>query len=131
VNVGARVGIVVTLLLAAGACGRGGSATGAGTSHLRRAAVAIRLVAYTPDELRVPTGSTVTWMQRDAGFHTVTSGTSAVDATGTPSTHPDGLFRSGRLPTDGRFSFEFDRAGTYRYFCEVHPATMRGLVTVE
>ena len=42
----------------------------------------------------------------------------------------DGTFASGTLATDKTFEFEFAEPGTYPYFCEIHPATMRGEITV-
>ena len=116
--------LIVAALPAAGACTKSTNA-GGGT-----AAVSIRLVAYHPEGLRVPAGTSVTWTQRDPGFHTVTSGTAVVDATGAAAMHPDGVFDSGNLATGGRFSFTFPSPGTYRYFCRVHPATMHGSITV-
>jgi plastocyanin len=33
----------------------------------------------------------------------------------------DGTFRSTALDTDDKFSFTFDKAGTFEYFCSLHP----------
>jgi len=71
--------------------------------------------AYMPDELSVATGSTVTWMNTDTVSHTSTS-----DESG---------WNSGIIAPGGRFSFTFDRAGTYRYHCTIHPG-MVGTVVV-
>ncbi len=43
---------------------------------------------------------------------------------------PDGTFDSGSIATGKTFEFTFDQAGTYTYFCHIHPATMRGEVRV-
>ena len=91
--------------------------------------VEMRLIAFKPDKLEVRAGTTVVWKQADAGFHTVTSGTVAQGSSGVTEM-PDGRFDSGQLPTDGTFTFTFDDPGSYPYFCAVHPATMRGEVTV-
>ena len=91
--------------------------------------VEMKLIAFRPEKLTVPAGSTVTWKQVDAGFHTVTSGTVAQGSSGVTEM-PDGRFESGQLATDATFTFTFDEPGTYPYFCAVHPATMRGEVTV-
>jgi plastocyanin len=90
----------------------------------------MHLIAYTPAKLEVSAGTTVTWNQQDAGFHTVTSGTADVEASGTIITHPDGAYRSGNLAQGEHFSFTFTEPGAHRYFCEVHPATMRGRIVV-
>ena len=91
--------------------------------------VQIKLIAYKPAKRTITKGTTVTWHQMDPGFHTVTSGTVEQGAAGvTPK--PDGMFGSGQLATGKAFSHQFDTAGTFTYFCEIHPATMRGEVTV-
>ena len=43
---------------------------------------------------------------------------------------PDGRFDSGLIETNKSFSFTFSEAGTFPYFCTLHPATMRGEVRV-
>ncbi len=67
---------------------------------------------FQPDSLTVKAGTTVTWVNQDGYAHTATSGTS-----------PDarsGLFDSGKINAGGTFSFTFDKAGTYDYFCIPH-----------
>lgn len=91
----------------------------------------MRLIAYKPQVLQVPIGTTVTWEQQDAGFHTVTSGSVTKDASGSVKTSPDGTFDSGQLAKDKEFTHTFDEAGTFAYFCEIHPATMSGEVKVQ
>ena len=102
------------------ACGGGGgsssegSSEGAGTDE-----VLIERSRFEPDELTVPAGTEVTWTNLDRATHTVTSAEgSALE------------FDSGDLALDDEFSQTFDDAGTYDYFCEVHP-TMRSTVVVE
>jgi plastocyanin len=92
--------------------------------------VEMRLIAYRPSALEISAGDAVTWRQHDAGFHTVTSGTVGKDGSGTVRPRADGTFASGRLATGKTFRFTFDDAGSYAYFCEIHPATMSGQVTV-
>jgi plastocyanin len=81
--------------------------------------------AFYPGDLTVPVGTTVTWSNQDAVVHTVTSGTSdgLVGAA-------DGLFDSGLFGGGETFSYTFEEAGTFRYFCTPHP-WMRATVTVE
>jgi plastocyanin len=91
-------------------------------------------IAFKPAELRILRSTEVTWVNGDAGVaHTVTSGTGGSNAVagvsdGTPS-RPDGTF-DGDLPADGSFSFTFNEAGTFEYFCEIYPS-MRATVVVD
>lgn len=126
-----RVLAVVIGLTAAVACGEDAATPRRGRRPVGSSDVVdIRLIAFRPERLTIPVGGKVTWMQHDAGLHTVTSGSSLVEPTGNVVTSPDGEFASGRLAEAKRFSFTFGRVGAYRYFCEVHPATMRGVVEV-
>ena len=134
---------VMLTLLAVGlvglaACGSGnGRAAQLHASHGNKAEigegseVTMRLIAYKPPALTVRAGTSVTWKQGDAGFHTVTSGRVIKDAGGLVETRPDRRFDSGRLAKGKEFSFTFDDAGAFAYFCQIHPATMTGHVTVE
>jgi plastocyanin len=90
--------------------------------------VDIELIAYKPGTLEIAAGTTVTWNQMDPGTHTVTAGT--VDGGSEVTVHPDDDFDSGELATGESFSQTFDTAGTYPYFCRIHPATMQGEITV-
>ncbi len=120
---------IVAAALTVTACGSssgGKSATAPdGAAHQ----VDLKLVAYRPDRLTVPSGTKVTWTQRDPGVHTVTAGTVDQGAAGV-AIAPDGTYDSGDLATGESYSHTFSEAGTYRYFCRIHPATMRGTVTV-
>ena len=82
---------------------------------------------FLPNPVTIDIGATVTWENNDSAAHTVTSG-SASDG-------PDGVFDSSLImaPQGGTvntFSHTFDSAGTYDYFCMVHP-WMSGAVIVE
>jgi plastocyanin len=77
--------------------------------------VTIDNFTFTPAELTVKVGTTVTWKNHDDIPHTVTSA---------------GKFRSKALDTDDSFSFTFTTAGDYEYFCSLHPH-MTGLIKVE
>ena len=77
---------------------------------------------FLPYEETVAKGATVTWSNDDSAAHTVTSGT--------PTGGPDGLFDSSIFMAENSFEFTFDDAGTYDYFCMVHP-WMVGIVNVE
>jgi plastocyanin len=80
--------------------------------------VSIENFVFEPQEVVVTAGTTVTWVNADDVPHTVTS-------TSSPP-----LFGSKTLDTDDKYSFEFKAAGTYEYFCKVHPK-MTGKVVVK
>ena len=77
---------------------------------------------FIPSKITVDVGATVTWINDDTAAHTVTSG-SAVDG-------PDGVFDSSLFMAGKTFEHTFDTAGTYPYFCMVHP-WMNGFVIVQ
>lgn len=79
------------------------------SAHAFAADVSIDNFAFTPAEIIIKAGESVTWTNRDDIPHTVTD-----------AAHPPG-FRSQALDTDDQVSFKFDKAGTYRYFCSLHP----------
>ena len=78
--------------------------------------VTIDNFSFGPMELTVPVGTQVTWVNKDDVPHVVMS----VDKT----------FKSKALDTDDKFSFTFQQAGTYEYFCSVHPK-MTGKIVVK
>jgi len=92
-----------------GTGGTGGSG-GPGTNE-----VFIQGMAFNPASITVTAGTTITWTNKDAIGHTVTSNTK--------------LFNSGTLQQGGTFSFTFPTAGTFSYYCTIHPS-MVASVTV-
>ena len=78
--------------------------------------VAIQNFAFSPATTRVNVGDTVTWTNRDQAPHTATSTT--------------GAFDTGTLAMGQSGSHTFTQAGTYPYFCAIHPQ-MTGTVVVE
>ena len=95
--------------------------------------VVIEGIAFEPNEITIASGETVTWVNEDEVDHTVTSGIPGKQ--GVPGVSEgtearlDGLFDEALPDAGATFSFTFDEAGTFSYFCEVH-ASMRGVVTV-
>ena len=77
--------------------------------------VTIDNFTFSPPELKVKVGDTVTWTNHDDIPHTVVSA---------------GKYRSKTLDTDDKFSFTFTSAGDYKYFCSLHPH-MTGMIKVE
>ena len=76
---------------------------------------------FIPSTVTIQPGDTVTWEAGNAD-HTATAG-SAADG-------PSGVFDSSLIMAGGSFSYTFDTAGSYDYFCMVHP-WMTGTVIVE
>jgi plastocyanin len=70
--------------------------------------VTVQFSAYGPSQLDVLPGRTVSWSNVSRRTHTVTSDTD--------------IFDSGHLPPGARFDFTFNRPGTYRYHCTIHPS---------
>ncbi len=81
--------------------GGGGSKGGPGVNE-----VWIQNMAFNPSVISVTAGTTITWTNKDAISHTVTSDT--------------GLFNSNTLSSNGTYSYKFSTAGTYPYHCSIH-----------
>jgi plastocyanin len=83
----------------------------------------VRIVAnagsnsFSPNPVEVKVGETVTWVNDDSARHTVTS--------------KDGVFDSRMMGKGQSFSFTFDKAGEYPYFCEPHPNMVGTVVVTE
>jgi plastocyanin len=71
---------------------------------------------FGPATLTVPVNSTVTWVNKDDLPHVIASN--------------DGVFKSKALDTDDKYSYTFTKAGTYAYFCSIHPK-MVGTIVVK
>lgn len=93
---------------------------GAGTSPVSGCVSANN--CFDPNPMTVAPGSMVQWTNTDAVSHTVSSGKSSDNQTGL-------LFDSGLIKPGKTFQFTFTEAGTYDYFCVVHP-WMTGQVVV-
>ncbi len=72
--------------------------------------VVIKNFDYSPMNLIVAAGTTVTWKNLDGEVHTVVS--------------VDGTFRSEALDQNDTFSFTFNKPGIYKYACSIHPMMM-------
>jgi plastocyanin len=78
---------------------------------------------YMPGSITIKTGDKIGWINTDEEVHTVTSGLEN-------NTDKGKQFDSGLLNNNQTFEHTFDKAGTYNYFCTVHP-TMTGVVNVK
>jgi plastocyanin len=77
--------------------------------------VSIQDFYFSPANVSVPAGTTVTWVNEGNVPHTVTS--------------DDGQFDSGVLMPGDSYTVMFKGKGTITYYCAIHPS-MRGSVTV-
>ena len=107
----AAVIIAIVLLLAGSPSVRANDQPSAANAEVK-----IDNFSFAPQTVTVPAGATVTWINRDDIPHTVVS--------------TDGVFNSKVRDTDEKFSFTFAKAGTYLYYCSVHPK-MTGKVVVQ
>jgi plastocyanin len=78
--------------------------------------------AYSPNPVEVKVGGGVTWSNDDSQIHTATSGSAGSADSGS-------VFDSSILSPGATFDFVFDTAGTYDYYCTMHPQ-MVGTVNV-
>jgi plastocyanin len=125
----ARLFFVVALMTSAAACGSGSysapspaptptpAPTGGQSSTITIPVGAEFLgnKAFTPPDLNVSVGTTVTWTNTDRDSHTSTSDTPG--------------WNSGTISPGRQFSFTFQSAGTFPYHCSFHPG-MVGTVVV-
>lgn len=78
--------------------------------------ISIHEFMFSPTSITVTAGTTVHWKNLDPEPHTIR----AVDAS----------FKSDALDQDDSFAFKFDKPGTYRYVCSIHPQ-MQGTIVVK
>ena len=78
-------------------------------------------ICYIPSNIVVEKGKSVTWVNEDSSFHSVTSGFYP---------EPSGLFDSGHLDPYESYTLSFDEIGTYDYFCTLHPWMFAQVIVV-
>lgn len=103
--------IVFVLLLTASR-----SATAGEPRSATNAQIKIENFSFGPKTITIPVGATVTWTNHDDIPHT--------------SVSTDLVFKSKVMDTDESFSYTFTKAGTYSYYCSIHPK-MTGQVVVK
>ena len=101
--------LVAALLAGLPLAGPAATAPPATTVHIKN-------FMFVPATVTVLVGATITFVNDDQEPHTVTSNDKSFDSEG--------------LDTNQKFNHTFAKAGTYLYFCEVHPY-MHGTVIVK
>ena len=109
---GVAVPVMIAMILLAG------SVSVAANAEPSAAAASVKIdnFVFGPQTLTVPVGATVTWTNSDDIPHT--------------SVSTEGVFKSKVLDTDEQFSYTFTKAGTYPYYCTIHPK-MTGKIVVQ
>lgn len=82
--------------------------------------VAMRDFSFVPQEVRVPRGTRVTWVNcenENIDGHTTTSDTE--------------VWQSPFMTSGASFSYVFDESGRFPYHCIPHASFMRGVIIVE
>jgi plastocyanin len=88
-----------------------------GVSSTKPQSVVMKNIQFNPKKLTVPPGATVKWTNKDTTAHDVTA-----------SEFKSGS--SGGLTPGDTYSHTFNRIGTFKYRCTVHPG-MQGTVVVK
>jgi plastocyanin len=95
--------------------GTGGNGNNTGTTTPGANEVFLQGMAFSPSTITVTAGTTITWTNKDAVTHNVTSNPA--------------LFSSGAMGNGATYSFTFPDKGTFSYTCTIHPS-MKGTVVV-
>lgn len=109
------VAVLVMMVVVGGVCARAPQPQNGGQNG-EAVKINIDNFSFAPQDVTVPVGATVTWVNRDDIPHTVVSESKK--------------FKSKALDTDDTFAFTFREAGTYEYYCSLHPK-MTAKVTVK
>ena len=105
--------LLLAIVLVA-SCGGGTDTSSTTAAPSDATVVQIQGFRFGPGDLTVPVGSTVRWINLD-------------DGVGHTATAEGGRWASGTLNPDDSFSFTFDEAGTFDYFCSIHPSMHAGI----
>ena len=83
------------------------------------ASVVIKGFKFVPAELKIKKGTTVNWRNEDGAAHTIES-----------SDKNNKILNSDELSDGDTYTFTFQDAGSFAYFCGIHPS-MKGTIIVE
>jgi plastocyanin len=81
--------------------------------------VTIENFAFSPSQITVKKGTTVTWTNNDTTAHTVTE----LDDKDGP--------KSGQLEQGDKYNFTFNTAGTFHYHCTIHTDMLGTVIVTE
>lgn len=95
------------------------STTSSSNNAPQPGSVNIRNMMFTPSQISVSKGATVTWTNNDNVAHTVVDDLSNV---GGPA--------SGTIEPGSSYSFTFTKTGSFQYHCSIH-SSMRGTIVVK
>jgi plastocyanin len=109
--------LVIGLALLTSIRGKESETKGSALPQNASTEVAIDHFTFSPRTLTVPVGATVIWTNEDNVRHVVASADSRFE-------------KSPPLNSGQRFSNTFETAGTYPYFCSIHPR-MTGMIIVK
>ena len=125
----ALIAVIVVVILAVGGwaiydhhksnSSTNSSASNSSQSVASSGAINIKNMMFTPSQISIQKGGTVTWTNNDNIVHTVVDDLSNV---GGPS--------SGDIQPGGTYSFTFNKTGSFQYHCSIHPS-MRGTIVVK
>ncbi len=79
--------------------------------------IAIENFAYSPETITIKKGTTITWTNKDSVGHTVTG--------------EDGGPDSDSLAQGESYSYTFNEAGSFSYFCKPHPNMKATVIVTE
>jgi plastocyanin len=97
-----------------------GGNSGGGGGNVPANQVWMQGMSFNPGTRTISIGTKITWVNKDSYAHTVISGTPG---------SPDGTFDSGNMAGGASFSYTFNTAGTFKFYCRIH--NMRGTITVQ
>lgn len=103
------------VVLGAGAyCGN--SSNPASSSPVSTSAISIKNMAFSPINVSISAGTTVTWTNNDSATHQVESDGNLSD------------LLSGEIAPGQTYTFTFNQTGTYTYHCKIHPSMTAQIV---
>lgn len=101
----------LAVIVVAAGCGATRSSAPVATTAVSMA----KSYRFSPQEIEIKSGQTVTWTNHDNFTHTV---------------HVDGM-DDHKVGRGDSVSIKFDKPGTYRYVCTLHSKDMHGTVIVQ
>lgn len=130
--------VLIVALISLVACSSSGTSGGSSerspATETSKVQVSLSGIAFEPEVIEIDAGTSVSWINEDDILHTVTSGAGKKQGVpgvseDVPGRH-DGMFEQEMDGAGTTFTFTFEEAGTFPYFCAIH-AGMTGKVIVD